>query len=72
MENDVTSNAASAPSLVVDAPSPAVDATPVSADITSSIPQVGDITPHGVLFGVRRHADGAIEVSFNGADWQSA
>lgn len=46
------------------------DAEVVADSPTSSLPQVGDVTPRGVIAGVRRHHDGAVEVSFNGADFE--
>jgi hypothetical protein len=59
----------------VDAAVPATDATSPAADAgaasaTSSFPQVGDLTPRGVIAGVRNHSDGRCEISFDGAAWQ--
>ena len=68
---NATPNAVDASSQGADAPNPAVAAMPASAaPVTSSIPQVGDLTAQGAVFGVRRHSDGLVEISFNGIDWQ--
>lgn len=48
----------------------AVAASPSVSD-QIAIPQVGDVTPNGVIFGVRRFDVGGCEISFNGVDWQS-
>lgn len=54
------------------------DAAPLSADVESpvvpegAVPQVGDVTPYGVIFGVRTFSAGGSEISFNGVDWTPA
>lgn len=47
-------------------------AAPVETTSEIAIPQVGDITPRGIIQGVRHFAAGGIEISFNGADFEPA
>jgi hypothetical protein len=68
-----TNDAADATMPPVDATIPpagqAADAAEASS-AASSIPQVGDLIPRGVIVGVRLHSDGRCEISFDGAGWQ--
>jgi hypothetical protein len=61
-----------AASPTVPAAAPKVAAAAPAAPKKASVPQVGDVTPRGVIAGVRRHAGGGYDISFNGADWAPA
>lgn len=67
---NATNEALDATIKPADATNPAVNADEAAPGGTSSAPQVGDVIPRGMIAGVRLHADGCCEISFDGAAWQ--
>lgn len=61
-----------AASTAAEPAAPAAAPAPAAVAANAPSPQVGDVVAGGVIFGVRRFAEGGVEISFNGIEWQAA